>query len=69
MEIGRLILKTELPNLGRAAFASSRRDLGVEHVRAAGLQVSDRISDGVQVHPLAPIYVPYPNWKHKKRVE
>ena len=34
-----------------------------------GLQVSDCISDGVQVHPLAPIYAPYPKWTHKKRLE
>ena len=44
-------------------------DLGVEDARDVGLQVSDCISDGVQVHPLAPIYAPYPKWTHKKRLE
>ena len=43
-EIGLGILKGERPTLGRAAFASGPGDLGVEDVRAVGLQVSDRIS-------------------------
>ena len=69
--IGLEILKGELPALGRAAFASGPGDLGVEDVRALGLQVSDCIciSDGVQMHPLVPIYVPCPKWTHKKRLE
>ena len=60
MEIGPGILIEELPTLDRATFASGAGDLGVEDVRAVGLQVSDGINDGVQEHPVAPIYVPYP---------
>ena len=46
--------KDKLPTLGHAAFASDPGDLGVEDVRVLGLQVSDRISDGVHVAPTRP---------------
>ena len=69
MEIGLGILKGEPPTLRCAAFASGPGDLGVQYVRAVALQVSDHISNGVQVHPLAPIYAPYPKWTHEKRLE
>ena len=43
-------------------------DLGVEDVRAVGVQVSDHINIGVEMHLLAPIYTLYPNTTHKKRL-
>ena len=45
------------PPLGRAAFASGPGDLSVKNVHAIGLQVSDRIGNGVEMHPLAPVCI------------
>ena len=63
------IIKGELPTLGPATFVSGLGGLGRKDVRAIGLQVSDCIGSGVQVHPLAPMCAPYPKWTHKKRLE
>ena len=59
--VGLGFFKKEQPPLGLAPFFSIPRHLGLEDVRAVGLQVTNRIGSGDEVHPLAPFNALHPN--------
>ena len=56
VRVGLGIFKRKLPPLGRAPFVGGLVHMRVKYVRAIGLQMSDRIGSGIEVHPLAPVY-------------